>query len=474
MILNKKRSILLIILTAVLLFSMATPAQSCVSAPTSFTCAATLATDNASVSQTARYTVTITNTGSSQMSSINVTIPKGYSSIVSTSLKVTNSPLGQTWTPTLISQPTLTSNGTITLHGTAGGLSTNQMVSITFTATNPTTAGQYQWITSAYQNTFHGCQKYSILFNQLITSAPTTTPSPTPTPIQTPDPTPTPSPMPTPIQTPDPTPTPTPSTTSQPTTNPTQAPTPTSTPTPSPTSTSTPNDPSTPTTTPTPSPTPTTSTTDSPIPTPTPSPTETQIPSPTATPTPSPTQTSTTITYTSNPTTTYIVTFKEQGLPPGKTWSITFNGQTKTSTTSTITFSGIKAGDFSWTTISTISRDSTTRYAIKGVDSMTVHVPTVTSQNIVYLTQYRLTINSPYGNPTGDGWYVAGSTVSFSVGSQGTDNTGTQYVFTNWVGIGSGSYSGTENSQTVTMNNPLTETANWNKSQPCLLSQNQQ
>ncbi len=28
-------------------------------------------------------------------------------------------------------------------------------------------------------------------------------------------------------------------------------------------------------------------------------------------------------------------------------------------------------------------------------------------------------------------------------------------------GIGSGSYSGTENSQTVTMNNPLTETANW-------------
>jgi hypothetical protein len=92
---------------------------------------------------------------------------------------------------------------------------------------------------------------------------------------------------------------------------------------------------------------------------------------------------------------------------------------------------------------------------------MMVHVPTVTFQNIVYLTQYRLTINSPYGNPTGDGWYVAGSTAAFSIGSQGTDSTGTQYAFTNWAGIGSGSYSGTQNSQTVTMNNPLTETANW-------------
>ncbi len=425
MILNKKKSTLLIILTAVLLFSMAPPAQSCVSAPPSFTCTATITTDNAGVSQTAHYTVTITNTGSSQMGSINVTIPKGYSSIVSTSLKVTNSPLGQTWTSTVISQPTLTNNGTITLHGTGGGLNTNQVVSITFTATNPTTAGQYQWITSAYQNTYHGYQKYSILFNQLITAAPTTTPSPTPTPIQTPDPTPTPSPMPTPIQTRDPTPTPTPSPTSQPTTSPIQAPTPTS------------------------------------APTPTPSPTETQTPSPTATPTPNPTQTSTTITHTSNPTTTYIVTFKEQGLPSGKTWSITFNGQTKTSTTSTITFSGIKAGDYSWTTSNTISRDSTTRYTVKGTDTMMVHVPTVTFQNIVYLTQYRLTINSPYGNPTGDGWYVAGSTAAFSISSQGTDSTGTQYAFTNWAGIGSGSYSGTQNSQTVTMNNPLTETANW-------------
>jgi len=35
------------------------------------------------------------------------------------------------------------------------------------------------------------------------------------------------------------------------------------------------------------------------------------------------------------------------------------------------------------------------------------------------------------------------------------------YVFTTWTGQGAGSYTGTGNIQTVIMNNPITQTANW-------------
>ncbi|MGC8686772.1 MAG: hypothetical protein ACP5SF_04370, partial [Thermoplasmata archaeon] len=45
-----------------------------------------------------------------------------------------------------------------------------------------------------------------------------------------------------------------------------------------------------------------------------------------------------TITFTSNSTKTYIITFTETGLPSGASWSVTLNGITKTSSTNTITF----------------------------------------------------------------------------------------------------------------------------------------
>jgi len=438
---NKKSTTLLIVLILALIPTIVVPVQlssACSSTP-SFTCTATISTDNVGIGQTAHYTITITNTGSSKISSVNITIPKGYTNLVSSSLKVTNSPTGQTWTPTVISQPTTTGNGSITLHGSGEGLNTNQTVSITITLTNPSTASQYQWVICAYQSSYQGGQIYTVLYNQLITSAPTTTPAPTPTPA------PTDSPTPAPTQTPTP----------QPTTNPTPVPTPTTSPTPIPT----------PTVVPTPTPIPTVT------PMPTPSPTQTSPPTvnpanPVITPTPEPI-TILTLTPTptaTNPTTTYTVTFKEQGLPSGKSWNITFNGQTKTSATSTIAFSVIQAGDYSWTTSNTINEDATTRYMVNGTNTVKIHVPTVTSQNISYVTQYYLAINSPYGSPVGEGWYAAGSTAIFNVDSQTTDSFGTQYTFTGWAGIGTGSYSGTENTPSITMNNSITETANWEQS----------
>ena len=76
-------------------------------------------------------------------------------------------------------------------------------------------------------------------------------------------------------------------------------------------------------------------------------------------------------------------------------------------------------------------------------------------------TQYYMTVSSSYGAPTGQGWYNAASSASFSVTTPASGGTGIQYVFTSWTGSGSGSYSGTSSSQSVTMNNVITETASW-------------
>jgi hypothetical protein len=88
-------------------------------------------------------------------------------------------------------------------------------------------------------------------------------------------------------------------------------------------------------------------------------------------------------------------------------------------------------------------------------------ISSYTTINPTYHNQYYLTVSSSYGSPTGQGWYNAGSPASFGVTTPASGGTGTQYVFTSWSGSGSGSYSGTSSSSSVTMNNPITETANW-------------
>jgi hypothetical protein len=80
---------------------------------------------------------------------------------------------------------------------------------------------------------------------------------------------------------------------------------------------------------------------------------------------------------------------------------------------------------------------------------------------VIYYHQYYLTVNSFSGSPLGQGWYNAGNNVTFSASTPASADSGIQYVLTDWIGSGSGSYTGTNISQTVTMNNPITETAVW-------------
>ena len=113
---------------------------------------------------------------------------------------------------------------------------------------------------------------------------------------------------------------------------------------------------------------------------------------------------------------TYSVTFTETGLPPGTQWSVTFNGVTKTSTTSNITFTGVPAGNYTWNATSIIAMGNGTRY-VAPTSSGTISVPATTSFNVSYVKQYIVTIESNAGGstiPSGTSWYNAGSNVSIT------------------------------------------------------------
>jgi hypothetical protein len=79
--------------------------------------------------------------------------------------------------------------------------------------------------------------------------------------------------------------------------------------------------------------------------------------------------------------------------------------------------------------------------------------------------QYQLTIDAGVGTTTpsdGDHWYDAGSQVA--LGATAPDaSSGSRYVWNRWIGSGTGSYSGVTNAATVTMNGPITETADWTR-----------
>jgi hypothetical protein len=77
-----------------------------------------------------------------------------------------------------------------------------------------------------------------------------------------------------------------------------------------------------------------------------------------------------------------------------------------------------------------------------------------------YASQYELVMSVyPSGagstNPSGTTWYNAGTQVQISA----SPNAG--YIFVSWSGVGTISYSGSNNPATVTMNSPINETANF-------------
>lgn len=91
----------------------------------------------------------------------------------------------------------------------------------------------------------------------------------------------------------------------------------------------------------------------------------------------------------------------------------------------------------------------------------TITVPSSpTTYTANYQKQYLLTMNvSPVGSVLpGTSWHNSGVTVPLT--ASGKLLSEPRYDFSSWTGTGSGSYTGTTNHVSVTMNGPITETAN--------------
>jgi len=150
------------------------------------------------------------------------------------------------------------------------------------------------------------------------------------------------------------------------------------------------------------------------------------------------------------------VTMTFDGLPPGSTayWvpdelavdPITIIGSSTTDQLYVSTGSSTPAGTYAITITATGKNG----------------IPVSTSFDLTVQAPYYLTINSEYGSTSGSGWYFPGTIASFSVSPTTVScGSGCQYVFQGWSGSGSGSYSGTSASTSVTVDNAITETANW-------------
>jgi PKD repeat protein len=77
--------------------------------------------------------------------------------------------------------------------------------------------------------------------------------------------------------------------------------------------------------------------------------------------------------------------------------------------------------------------------------------------------QCQLTMATNFGMTTpsvGNHWYDSGSQVTISATAPPV-GVGERYVWNGWTGTGTGSYTGTSNTATVTMSGPVTETASW-------------
>jgi hypothetical protein len=76
-----------------------------------------------------------------------------------------------------------------------------------------------------------------------------------------------------------------------------------------------------------------------------------------------------------------------------------------------------------------------------------------------YTQQYYLTVQSPQGVVSGEGWYNAGSNAQIFVSTPASPMFGVNWVFDGW----QGSMQSSTQSTTVVVNGPMTVTAAWHQ-----------
>ena len=161
----------------------------------------------------------------------------------------------------------------------------------------------------------------------------------------------------------------------------------------------------------------------------------------TPTPTPSPTPTHVQVTVQTNPAG---LAFSVDGTPYTSTHTFTWVPGSSHTIATTSPQNGATGIRYVWT-----------NWTGGGAISHTVAPTTNKTYTANFSTQYQLTMSRGTGgtvNPS-SGWRNSGVVVSISA----TPASG--YSFSNWTGSGAGSYSGTNNPASITMNGPITETA---------------
>jgi hypothetical protein len=172
----------------------------------------------------------------------------------------------------------------------------------------------------------------------------------------------------------------------------------------------------------------------------------TASPPPTATPTPTPTPTATIqVTVQTNP---VGLSFSVDGTTYSSTQMFSWVPGSRHTVATTSPQNGSAGVRYTWT-----------RWSDNGAISHTVTATTNKTYTANFSTQYFLAMSHGTGGTVmpSSGWRNAGATVSIT--ATPTNNNQVSYSFTGWTGTGAGSYSGTNNPASITMNGPITENA---------------
>jgi len=161
------------------------------------------------------------------------------------------------------------------------------------------------------------------------------------------------------------------------------------------------------------------------------------------------------------------ITFSANGLNSNAQGTVlVVNGQSYTYSQLPVTIYASPGSSISFSWYSPVSGGTGTQFVwvstsgLSSSQSGTITVPSSGGDVVAsYQEQFYLTMNVNPSNAgsvqPASGWYNVGSSVQISA----TANSG--YQFTSWSGTGSGSYTGNNNPATITMNGPITETANF-------------
>ena len=160
----------------------------------------------------------------------------------------------------------------------------------------------------------------------------------------------------------------------------------------------------------------------------------------------------------------YLVTFLQTGLTTDASGTIvTVNGTLNTYSNMPYSIWVNTGGTISYSYQANVaSTISSKQFRLTGTVGPSSPITVANDLNITgnYVSQYYLTVTSPYGTPGSQGWYDNGTTAYASLSTGLIDHgNNTRHAFTGWSGDSSGSNYAQSNP--VTMNGAKTAIANW-------------